>query len=190
VSRTQNRNHRVLPGFGLTLGFTLLYTSLLVLIPLAGLFYLTSRMTWEEFVRKGGDRSARARLLQAELRRAFIAALDQRRFRVHRGLGAGPLPIPGQALVDALVDLPFALPTAVSGIALTTLYAHTGWIGRWLDPLGIQSPTRRPGIVIALTLIGLPFVVRTVQPALEDLDRNWRRPRPAWARPAGRPSGA
>ena len=107
------------------------------------------------------------------------------------GLGAGALPFPGKRIVDAMVDLPFALPTAVSGIALTTVYAANGWIGRWLEPLGIKVAYTPLGVIVALTFIGLPFVVRTLQPALEDLDRRDRGGRRQPGRqPAGRRSGA
>ncbi len=160
----------VLPGFGLTMGFTLFYMAMLLLIPLGAMLLFTSRMTFEEFWR-GAVTDPRvvaaykvsfgASLMGATLNAifGFIVAWVLVRYR-----------FPGKRVVDAIVDLPFALPTAVSGIALTTLYAHTGWIGQWLDPLGIKVAYAWPGIVIALTLIGLPFVVRTLQPALEDLE--------------------
>lgn len=160
----------VLPGFGLTMGFTLFYMAVLLLIPLGAMVLFTSRMTFEEFWRSAVTDprvvasykvSFGASLIGAALNAVFgfIVAWVLVRYR-----------FPGKRLVDAIVDLPFALPTAVSGIALTTLYAHTGWIGRWLDPLGIKVAYAWPGIVIALTLIGMPFVVRTLQPALEDLE--------------------
>jgi len=166
----KGKTHRVLPGFGLTLGVTLLYTSLLVLIPLAGLFVLTSQMTWADFFRK----ALLDPRVQAAYRLSFGASLIAALINVFFGFIVAWVLVryrfPGRRIMDALVDLPFALPTAVSGIALTTLYAHTGWIGRWLDPLGIKVSYTSTGIVLALTLIGLPFVVRTVQPALEDLE--------------------
>lgn len=166
------KRHGVLPGFGLSMGITLLYMALLVLIPLAGLVLFTgTRMTpaelWQTSV-------VDARVLAA-YRLSFGASLLAASINGVCGLLVAWVLVrydfPGKRIVDASVDLPFAMPTAVSGIALTTLYAHTGWIGRWLEPLGITVAYAWPGIVIALTLIGLPFVVRTVQPALENLDR-------------------
>ncbi len=153
------------------MGFTLLYLALLVLIPLAGLVLFTgTRMTLAEFWNKA---VVDPRVL-ASYRLSFGASLIAAVLNAVFGLVVAWVLVrysfPGKRFVDAIVDLPFALPTAVSGIALTTLYARTGWIGRWLEPLGIQVAYAWPGIVIALTLIGLPFVVRTVQPALEDLD--------------------
>ena len=162
----------VLPGFGLSMGFTLLYMALLLLIPLGGLVLFTgARMTAAEFWEKA---VADPRVL-ASYRLSFGASLIAASLNAGFGLMVAWVLVRyeffGKRFIDAVVDLPFALPTAVSGIALTTLYAHTGWIGRWFDPLGIQIAYAYPGIVIALTLIGLPFVVRTVQPALEDLDQ-------------------
>ena len=163
-------SHRVLPGFGLTMGFTLAYTSLLVLIPLAGLFYLSSGMGWEAFLKKAVldprviasyKLSFGSSLIAASINAVFGFILAWVLVRYH---------FFGKRLIDALVDIPFALPTAVSGIALTTLYAHTGWVGQLLDPLGIKVSYTPTGITLALVLIGLPFVVRTVQPALEDLE--------------------
>lgn len=161
---------RALPGFGLTLGFTLFYSGLLVLLPLAGLFYAAGRMSWSEFAHKA---LLDPRVLAAYRLSFGAAAAAAAVNTVFGSILAWVLTrysFPGKRLVDASVDLPFALPTAVSGIALTTLYAHTGWIGRWLDPLGIRVAYTPLGIVLALTLIGLPFVVRTVQPALEELE--------------------
>lgn len=165
------RRHGVLPGFGLSMGITLLMMALLVLIPLAGLVLfagtnLSPADLWRTAI-------ADPRVLAA-YRLSFGAALLAALLNAAGGLLVAWVLVrydfPGKRLLDASVDLPFALPTAVSGIALTTLYAPTGWIGRWLDPLGLQVAYAWPGIVIALTLIGLPFVVRTVQPALEHLD--------------------
>ncbi|MDY0110776.1 MAG: sulfate ABC transporter permease subunit CysT [Candidatus Krumholzibacteria bacterium] len=162
----------VLPGFGLSMGLTLLYMALLVLIPLGGLVLFTgARMTlaqlWQTAV-------VDPRVVAA-YRVSFGASLLAASLNAIGGLLVAWVLVrydfPGKRVIDASVDLPFALPTAVSGIALTTLYAHTGWIGRWLEPLGIQVAYAWPGIVIALTLIGLPFVVRTVQPALASLDQ-------------------
>lgn len=161
----------VLPGFGISMGFTLFYMALMVLIPLAGLVLFTGRMTFADF---WAQAVADPRVLAA-YRLSFSASLIAASINGVFGLLVAWVLVryafPGKRVVDAIVDLPFALPTAVSGIALTTLYAHTGWVGRWLDPLGIQVSYAYPGIVIALTLIGLPFVVRTVQPALEDIEQ-------------------
>ncbi|MBX3352476.1 MAG: sulfate ABC transporter permease subunit CysT [Phycisphaeraceae bacterium] len=164
------RQHSVLPGFGLTMGFTLLYMTLLLLIPLGGLVLFTTRMSFSEF---WGSAVTDPRVVAA-YRVTFGASLAGATINMVFGFIVAWVLVrysfPGKRIVDAIVDLPFALPTAVSGIALTTLYAHTGWVGRWLEPLGIQVAYAWPGIVIALTLIGLPFVVRTLQPALEELE--------------------
>jgi sulfate/thiosulfate transport system permease protein len=163
------REHSVLPGFGLTMGFTLLYLSLIVLLPLSALVLKTATMSWQDFHRTLTDPqvlaayrlSFGASLIGAAINAVFgfIVAWVLVRYR-----------FPGKRLLDAMVDLPFALPTAVSGIALTSLYNPNGWIGRWLHPLGIDVAYTRLGVIVAITFIGLPFVVRTVQPALEDLD--------------------
>lgn len=160
----------VLPGFGLTLGFTVFYFSLIVLIPLSGLFVKTSSLSWQQFwdivTNPRAVASYRltfgASLLGALINGIFgsIIAWVLVRYR-----------FPGRSLVDALVDLPFALPTAVAGITLTSIYASNGWIGRYLEPLGIKVAFTPLGVLVALTFIGLPFVVRTVQPVLQDLDR-------------------
>jgi sulfate transport system permease protein len=161
---------RVLPGFGLTLGYTLLYLSLIVLIPLAATFLKTTELGWDRF----WDVVTAPRVL-ASLRLSFGAAFLAAFANAFAGLLVAWVLVryefPGRRIVDAIVDLPFALPTAVAGIALTALYAPTGWIGRWLEPLGVQVAYTPLGIVVALAFIGLPFVVRTVQPVLEELDR-------------------
>ncbi len=172
LPRFRLKQPSVLPGFGLSMGFTLLYMTLLLLIPLGGLVLFTgTRMTpgefWEQAV-------ADPRVL-ASYRLSFGASLVAATLNGVFGLLVAWVLVRyafwGKRFVDAMVDLPFALPTAVSGIALTTLYAHTGWIGQWFAPMDVHIAYAYPGIVIALTLIGLPFVVRTVQPALEDLDQ-------------------
>jgi sulfate/thiosulfate transport system permease protein len=183
------RQRSVLPGFGLSLGFTLTYLSLIVLIPLSAAFIRTAGMSWDDFVQA----VASPRVL-ASYRLIFcvslLAALVNAFFG---GIVAWVLvrySFPGRKIVDALVDLPFALPTAVAGIALTAIYAKNGWVGQWLDPLwargveklsvaapfidwkgwlGGQIAFDRPGVFLALTFIGLPFVVRTLQPVLEEL---------------------
>ncbi len=182
------KQHSVLPGFGLTLGYTVFYLSLIVLIPLSALFFKTADARLGG-VLDDGHRPAGAGLLPADLRR-----LAGRRARsTPSSASSSPgcwcaTRFPGKRLVDALVDLPFALPTAVAGIALTAIYAPNGWIGRYLEPLGIKVAFTPLGVTIALTFIGLPFVVRTVQPVLEDLDRELEEAAPAWAPAAGRPS--
>jgi len=160
----------VLPGFGLTLGFTLLYLSVIVWIPLAGLFLKTSTLTWVQF----WDIVTQPRAL-ASYRLTFGASLGSALLNGVFGLLVAWVLVryrfPGRRLVDALVDLPFALPTAVAGIALTAIYSSHGWIGRYLDPLGIKIAFTPLGVFVALAFIGLPFVVRTVQPVLQDLDK-------------------
>ena len=160
---------RVLPGFGLTLGYSVVYLSLLVLIPLAGLFIKTAGLTWAEF----STIIFSPRVLSAykiSFGTAFIAAVINAFFGFLVAWVLVRYSFPGRRLVDALVDLPFALPTAVAGIALTALYAGNGWFGSILEPHGIQVAFTPTGIVVALTFIGLPFVVRTVQPVLADLE--------------------
>jgi sulfate transport system permease protein len=169
--RAAARRSHVLPGFGLSMGLTLFYMALLVLIPLGGLVLFTvDRVTFGQF----WDSAVADPRALAAYRLSFGAALLAAAINAVFGLIVAWVLVrydfPGKRLVDAIVDLPFALPTAVSGIALTTLYAHTGWIGKWFDAAGIRIAYAEPGIVIALTLIGLPFVVRTVQPTLADID--------------------
>lgn len=161
---------RVLPGFHLTLGFTLLYLSLVVLIPLAALALRALGMSWADFWATIGS----ARVLAA-FKVSFGASLLAALVNVLAGLLVAWVLVrydfPGKKVVDALVDLPFALPTAVAGIALTAILAGNGWLGRWLEPLGIHIAFQPAGIVVALIFIGLPFVVRTVQPVLEDTEK-------------------
>ncbi|MBI3447721.1 MAG: sulfate ABC transporter permease subunit CysT [Acidobacteria bacterium] len=164
-----DRRRRILPGFGLTMGFTLFYLSLVVLIPLTALLLRTSAMTWEKFRAAVTDPRA---IASYEL--TFGASL----FAALVNLVCGFLvawvlvryTFPGRKLIDALVDLPFALPTAVAGVTLTTIYAPHGWLGRPLEAIGVHAAYSRLGVVLALTFVGLPFVVRTVQPVLEGLD--------------------
>jgi sulfate transport system permease protein len=160
-----------MPGFGLSMGLTLTYLSLLVLLPLGGLVLFTgTRMGLGEFL----ARAVRDERVLAAYRLSFGAALAAAALNAVFGTVVAWVLVryrfPGRRLVDAVVDLPFALPTAVSGIALTTLYGPAGWVGRWLAPLGWKVAYAWPGIVVALTLVGLPFAVRTLQPALVDLD--------------------
>src|SRR6516165_10070385 len=163
------RHRRVLPGFKLTLGFTLFYLSLIVLIPLAAVFWKTSALTWNEFWNTITMPTA-----VASYRLTFGASLCAALVNVIFGLVVAWVLVRynffGKKIVDALVDLPFALPTAVAGITLATLYAPNGWIGTWLAPMGIKVAYTQLGIFVALTFIGLPFIVRTVQPVLEDFD--------------------
>jgi len=160
---------RVLPGFGLSLGYTLFYASIVVLIPLAALLPMTFSLSWAEF----WQAVASPRVL-ASYRLSFSAALTAACVNLVFGLLIAWVLVryafAGKKIVDALVDLPFALPTAVAGIALTALLAGNGWIGQVLEPHGIVLAFNPKGIVIALIFIGLPFVVRTVQPVLEDLE--------------------
>jgi sulfate transport system permease protein len=160
----------VLPGFNLTLGYTILYLSLIVLIPLSALVFKTFALTWEQFwTAVTGPR------VLASYQLTFGASLIAASVNVVFGLLVAWVlvryPFPGKKVIDALVDLPFALPTAVAGIALTALLAGNGWVGQILEPQGIKLAFNRNGIVIALIFIGLPFVVRTVQPVLEDAEK-------------------
>lgn len=171
VPRIRFKQPSVLPGFGLSFGFTLLYITLLLLIPLGAMVLYTTRIGFSEFWAKAVADPRVLASYRLSIGASFIAAVLNGFFGLIVAWVLVRYDFWGKRFVDAVVDLPFALPTAVSGIALTTLYAHTGWVGQWLDPLGIQVAYTRLGIVVALTLIGLPFVVRTVQPALEDLSQ-------------------
>ncbi|MBK1674066.1 sulfate ABC transporter permease subunit CysT [Ectothiorhodospira shaposhnikovii] len=164
------RQPSVIPGFGITLGFTLFYLGLILLIPIGAFLLYTAQMSWADFWQAVSHRqvvasyklSFGASLIAALLNLVFgaIVAWVLVRYRFF-----------GKRVIDALVDLPFAMPTAVAGIALVTLYASTGWVGQYLEILGLRVAYTQLGVVVALTYIGLPFVVRTVQPVLEDLDR-------------------
>jgi len=158
-----------LPGFRLTLGFTLLYLGLIVFFPLSALVFKTTSLSWDEFVKAVAAPRAVASY-QLTFGAAFIGAAVNVVFGTILAWTLIRYRFPGRRMLDALVDLPFALPTAVSGIALTAVYAKTGWIGRYLEPLGIRAAFTPLGVAIALTFIGLPFVVRTLQPALLDLE--------------------
>ena len=161
--------HNVLPGFSLTLGTTLAYLSLIVLVPMVAVFATAATLTWEQFV--GAVTSPR---VLAAYRLSFGAALGAATINAVFGLVFAWVLVryrfPGKRLIDALVDLPFALPTAVAGIALSAIYAPNGWIGALFAPLGIKLAYTPVGVLLALVFVGLPFVVRTVQPVLEDLD--------------------
>jgi sulfate transport system permease protein len=163
------KRNNVLPGLTPALGFTVFYLSLIVLIPLSAAFLKTTLLTWDQFWH-----TVTAPRVLASYRLSFGAALIGAAINAVFGLLAAWVltryTFPGKRLVDALVDLPFALPTAVAGIALTAIYAPNGWIGSVLEPHGIKVAFTPLGVVVALTFIGLPFVVRTVQPVLEDLE--------------------
>ena len=165
------KKRSVLPGFGLTLGFTLLYLSLIVLIPLSATFLKAATLSWPRFWHIVTDPRA-----MASYRISFGASLIAASINMVFGLLVAWVLVRysflGRRLIDSLVDLPFALPTAVAGIALTSIYAPHGWVGQYLAPLGIKVAYTPLGVVVALTFIGLPFVVRTVQPVLEDLDKD------------------
>lgn len=164
------RRNSVLPGFNLALGYTVLYLSLVVLVPLSAAFLKTASLTWPEF----WETVSSNRVLAA-YRLTFGASLIAATLNAVFGFIVAWVlvryPFPGKRVIDALVDLPFALPTAVAGIALTAVYAGNGWIGRLLEPLGVKVAFTPLGVVVALTFIGLPFVVRTVQPVLEEFER-------------------
>ena len=161
---------RVLPGFRLTLGYTVLYLSLIVLIPITALFFKTFTLTWEQFVF-----AVTSPRVMASYRLTFGASLIAALVNLVFGLLLAWVLVryrfPGKKIVDALVDLPFALPTAVAGISLTALLAGNGWLGQYLEPMGIKLAFTPAGVVIALIFVGLPFVVRTVQPVLEDAEK-------------------
>ena len=161
---------RVLPGFNLTLGYTVLYLSLIVLIPISALFFKTFTLTWEQFVA-----AVTSPRVLASYRLTFGASLIAALVNLVFGLLLAWVLVryrfPGKKIIDALVDLPFALPTAVAGISLTALLAGNGWLGQYLEPMGIKLAFTPAGVVIALIFVGLPFVVRTVQPVLEDAEK-------------------
>ncbi len=169
MSAIRGRRHRVIPGFGLTLGVTLLYLSLIVLIPLSATFLKASTAGWSACWHTVTEPRA-----LASYRLSFGAAFIGAAVNAIMGLVVAWVLVryqfPGRRIIDALVDLPFALPTAVAGITLTTVLSVHGWIGRYLEPLGITAAFSPLGVVIALIFIGLPFVVRTVQPVLQALD--------------------
>ena len=171
VGNTGKRpSRRMLPGFGLTLGYTLVYLSLIVLIPLSALVLKTFTLSWPQF----WSAVASPRVLAAyglTFGASFLAASLNAFFGLLLAWVLVRYSFPGKRIIDALVDLPFALPTAVAGIALTALLAGNGWIGQVTEPLGVKLAFNRNGIVIALIFIGLPFVVRTVQPVLQDIEK-------------------
>lgn len=161
-----------MPGLNITLGFTILYLSLIVLIPLSAIFLKTFSLSWHEFIQ-----ATTSPRVMASYRLSFGASLIAAATNVVFGsIVAWTLvryKFPGRKIIDALVDLPFALPTAVAGIALTTLYAPNGWIGGALEKMGIKVAFTPLGVMVALTFVGLPFVVRTVQPVLEEFEAEY-----------------
>lgn len=164
------RKHSVLPGFGLTLGFTVFYLTLIVLIPLSALFLKSATLSLSEFWAVVSNPRVVASY-KLTFGTSFIAACLNAFFGFIVAWSLVRYEFPGKRVIDALVDLPFALPTAVSEIALTAIYSKNGWIGQFTEPLGIKTAFSPLGIIIAMTFIGMPFVVRTLQPALEDLPR-------------------
>jgi len=163
------RARRILPGFGLTLGLTWFYLGLLVIVPLSSLFLKTFTLSWDQFWATVGSARALA-AYRLTFGASLVAAVTNAVFGLLVAWVLVRYRFPGKSLVDALVDLPFALPTAVAGLTLTALYSSNGWYGRYLEAAGIQVAFTSVGVAVALTFIGLPFVVRTVQPVLEDID--------------------
>ncbi len=160
----------IIPGFGFTLGFTLLYLLLIVIIPLSGLFIKASVLSWSEFLHTiSSPRVVHSYKISFGI--SLVAAIINSFFGLILAWVLARYDFSGKRLIDALVDLPFALPTAVAGIALTALYAPQGWIGQYLEPLGIKIAFTPLGILIALVFVGLPFVVRTVEPILQDMEK-------------------
>ncbi|MDF2922638.1 MAG: sulfate transporter, inner rane subunit CysT [Paenibacillaceae bacterium] len=169
MSSLTKRRH-LLPGFGLTMGYTIFYLSLVVLFPLSALFFKSMSVGLDRFWATVTDDRVLASY-QISITTSLYAALINAVFGLLVAWVLVRYEFPGKRIIDAMVDLPFALPTAVAGIALTTIYSQNGWMGSWLGKLGIKSAYSPLGITIALVFIGLPFVVRTVQPILEELDR-------------------
>ncbi|MBX3705278.1 MAG: sulfate ABC transporter permease subunit CysT [Pseudomonadales bacterium] len=171
VGSAARRRRSVIPGFGLTMGYTLMYLSVLVLLPFVALFFKALELSWGEIWAIASDPRAVASY-RLTFTASFIAASINLVFGLLTAWVLVRYPFPGRRVVDALVDLPFALPTAVAGIALTGLYATTGPIGAWwYETFGIRIAYTELGVILALTFIGLPFVVRTVQPVIEDLEQ-------------------
>lgn len=160
----------VIPGFGITFGFAMVYLSLIVLIPLGALIVRSASLGWDEYWRLGLDPRTLA-ALRTSFGASLIAAMINAVFGLILAWVLVRYRFPGKRLIDSMIDLPFALPTAVAGISLSALYAPTGWFGALLEPLGITIAYTPAGIVVALVFVGLPFVVRTVQPVLADLDK-------------------
>ncbi len=164
------KQHSIIPGFGLSLGFTVMYLGFIILLPLSMIFIHSMVMDWGEFWEPVTEPRVIASY-RLSFSTAFTAALINAVFGLLISWVLVRYEFPGKRLLDGLVDLPFALPTAVAGIALTTLYAPNGWVGQFLNIIGVQAAFTPLGIVIALTFIGLPFVVRMVQPVLQNLEK-------------------
>ena len=164
------KQHSVIPGFGLTMGFTLTYLGLLVMLPLSMLVITTARMSFGDFWAVVSTPQV-VHAYKVSFGTALVAACINAVFGFIVAWTLVRYRFPGRRFVDALIDIPFAMPTAISGLALTALYARQGWIGTWFAPFGIEISYTTIGITVALTFIGLPFVVRTLQPALQDLDK-------------------
>ncbi|MDQ0196192.1 sulfate ABC transporter permease subunit CysT [Paenibacillus wynnii] len=171
VTNTSAAQRRVLPGFGLTMGFSVLYLSLVVLLPLSALLFNSTGLSWSKFWDVATDPRVLASY-RVSLGTAAAAALVDGFLGLLLAWVLVRYDFPGKRIFDALIDLPFALPTAVAGVSLTALYSANGWIGSMLDPLGIKVAYTPLGITIALMFIGIPFVVRTVQPVLEDMEKD------------------
>jgi len=164
------KSFNVLPGFGLTMGFTVLYLSAIVLLPFAGLVMRACEVSWSAFWRLAPTARAPA-AYRLTFGASLAAALANAAFGSLLAWVLVRYRFPGRRIIDAMVDFPFALPTAVAGLTLASLFAANGWLGRFLVPVGIKGAFTQLGVVIALTFVGLPFVVRTLQPVLEDLER-------------------
>ncbi|MCX8154939.1 MAG: sulfate ABC transporter permease subunit CysT [Verrucomicrobiae bacterium] len=165
------RKTTLLPGFGLTMGFTLFYLSLVVLLPIGALLWRVAELSWSDFWREAISERALA-AYRLTFGASLCAALINALFGTLLAWVLTRYEFPGRRLVDALVDFPFALPTAVAGLTLASLFAENGWLGRYLVPLGIKGAFTPLGVVIALTFVGLPFMVRTLQPVLSSLERD------------------
>jgi sulfate/thiosulfate transport system permease protein len=164
------RQPNVIPGFGLTFGFMMVYLSLIVLIPIALLILRTTALSWQEYWEVASSERVVA-ALRLSFGAALIAAAINTVFGAIVAWALVRYDFPGKRLFDAIVDLPFALPTAVAGITLTAIFAKNGWVGQFLEPLGIKVAYSAVGVVVALTFIGLPFVVRTLQPVILEIER-------------------
>lgn len=169
MSTARSKSFQILPGFGLSLGYTLTYLSLIVLIPLAALFLRTSELSWAQFLKIAtSDRAVAS--YRVTFGCAFVAAVINAVMGTLLAWVIVRYRFPGRRILDGLIDFPFALPTAVAGLTLANLFATTGWLGRWLDLVGIQVAYTQSGIIVALIFIGIPFVVRSLQPVLEDIE--------------------
>jgi sulfate transport system permease protein len=167
----REKRSRTLPGFGLTMGFTLCYLSALVLLPIGGLLLRVVETSWTDLWQLATTERALA-AYKLTFGASFVAAFCNAVFGTILAWVLARYPFPGRRLMDAMVDIPFALPTAVAGLTLSNLFTETGWLGRWLVPWGIHGAYSRLGVVLALVFVGLPFVVRTLQPVLETLERD------------------